>query len=52
MQDEATPLWIACLMGHVPLVKFLLKAGADVDKVICMRKKVRDKLALESASRV
>lgn len=31
MQDGATPLWIACQMGHAPVVKELLEASADVD---------------------
>ena len=31
-QDEATPLWIACQMGHLQIVKELLTTGADIDK--------------------
>ena len=30
-QDGATPLWIACQMGHPLVVKELLENSADVD---------------------
>ncbi|WP_370655132.1 ankyrin repeat domain-containing protein [Hydrogenophaga sp.] len=29
--DEVTPLAVACAAGHLPIVKALLKSGADID---------------------
>ena len=31
LQDGASPLWIACQMGHLAIVQELLRAGAEVD---------------------
>jgi ankyrin repeat protein len=30
---QGTPLTVACYKGHVAIVKLLLEAGADADKV-------------------
>lgn len=35
--DGASPLWIAAQMGHDHIVRLLLKSGARIDAVRCVR---------------
>ena len=39
-QDGASPLWIACQMGHLAIVQEMLQVGAEVDTPREVRQKV------------